>query len=512
MTQPYLHRFILLIPLLGLGGCMSLPFTEKSAETAELGPERQLAMIEPAQVVDPGFSPAPVIDSQAEAQPVLAPPKDLWERLRRNMSLEQVENERVETQLDWLRQHPKHMLWTSQRAVPYLYYIVEQTERRGMPAELALLPAIESGFRPRVHSRLKAAGLWQFIPSTGSAFGLKQDWWYDGRMDVVSSTPAAFDYLQHLADQFEGDWLLALAAYNAGPSLVRRSIERNRKEGLQTDYWSLDLPGETQRYVPRLLAVSRVVADPSAHGIALADIPNQPYLETVELPDQIDIKRAAQLAGLDSEELKRLNPGLKRWATAPDGPHHLTLPVGTADSFQAKLAALPKSQWVSLKRYKIRRGDTLGGIAQRHGTSVAAIKQANKLKSSRIRAGKLLAIPYPGEATDEILASLSDSNAAAATHIVQQGDSLWNIAREYELDHRQLARWNGMAVDDTLWPGQVLQLKLSKGKKSLSYKVRKGDSLYVIARRHGVSVAELRRWNGIDGNMLKPGQELTLYL
>lgn len=496
-----------------LGGCISNPFRDEPSTGADrqepqAPPPQRPAVVETIELEKPQAVQAPAPPMLVQA-PI---PIDLWERIRRGFLLPQADNPRVRKQLQWLRTHPMHLLWTSERASPYLYHIVEQAEQRGLPTELALLPAIESGFRPRARSPYGAAGLWQFMPGTAGAFGLKRTWWYDGRYDLTASTQAAFDYLQHLADQFEGDWLLTLAAYNAGPAQIRRAMERNRRLGLATDYWSLDLPRETQNYLPRLLAVARVVREPGAHGIRLAAIPNAANFSAVELERQIDLRLAARLAGVQADELKRLNPGLRRWATDPDGPHRLLVPEDRAQTLADSLAALPPEQWVSYKRYRIRRGDTLGGIAHKHGIAMREIQRANKLGGSLIRAGGDLLIPVPGTGAPTAAAPRTDQQTAAqSTHVVQRGDTLWGIARSYKLNHRQLAVWNGLAEKDTLKPGQVLKLRGQAGGEALLYRVRQGDSLYLIARRHGVTVADLKRWNELTGSHLRPGQELTLY-
>ncbi len=510
LTKPAVWPLLLLL-IVALTGCISNPFREP--ETAETGARvtERILQHQPAEAEAIELKPA---KSMPKTLPHVVQndlPPDLWERIRRGFRMPMADNPRIRHQVKWLEAHPNHLRWTSERALPYLHYIVEQVEQRGLPMELALLPAIESGFRPQVHSRYQAAGLWQFIPSTAGAFGLKQTWWYDGRCDITASTQAAFDYLQHLADQFEGDWLLTLAAYNAGPSLLRRAIERNRKEGLPTDYWSLDLPLETQSYLPRLLAVVQVVKQPAKHGIELTPIPNQVQFSSVELQRQIDLRLAADLAGMDQDELKRLNPGLLRWATDPDGPHRLLLPQNKAEVFAEKLAALPPEQWITLKRYRIRHGDSLSGIAQRHGVELADLKRLNKLSDSKILIGHHLLIPTSGPDGDSLADAGPNPKTTQHSHVVKPGDTLWDIARNYKLNLRQLATWNELARDHTLWPGQVLKLKGDASSKPLTYRVRNGDSLYLIARRYGVTVADLKRWNRLSGSYLRPGQKLTLY-
>ena len=500
-----------LISILLLSGCSSDPFRSQAPTAA-------------ATDSSPVRSEAPEHSTGADAIPEThserdTPPTDLWERIRRGQRLEIPDHPRVHRQLEWLAANSRHLEHTAQRAEPYLYFIVEEAERRGVPLELVLIPAVESGFQPRVRSPLQAAGLWQFMPSTAKGLGLKRSWWYEGRCDITSSTGAALDYLQNLVEQFDGDWELALAAYNAGPGTVQRAIRRNRERGLPLDYWSLELPRETTRYVPRLLAVAQAVRTPDAYGIVLPAIPNQAQFTRVDLPGQIDLTVAARLGEIELEELRRLNPGFHRWATDPDGPHALLLPVESADTFSARLAQLPQQQRITLHHYRIKRGDTLGGIAQRHGVSVEQLKKANNLRSTRVRVGRTLVIPVgPGGgmlAESAPAAATTRRTGPSAKHRVQPGDTLWGIARAHKVSHRHLADWNGLSVNDTLQPGQLLRLSAGsndRANRSFSYRVRRGDSLDLIAQRFDVSVKELRRWNRLSGPHLQPGQQLTLYL
>lgn len=418
----------------------------------------------------------------------------------------------------WLKANPDYLERASQRAEPFLYLIVDEAERRGLPLELALLPVVESGYQPLARSPDHAKGLWQFMPRTGKAFGLRRSWWYDGRSDVHASTYAAFDYLTALAAQFDGDWELALAAYNAGPGSIRRAIRRNEKKGLATDFWSLDLARETEQYVPRLLAISRVVRAPSQYGVSLAPVPNQPQLARVKLPGQIDVAIAAKLCGIDQNRLKDLNPGLRRATSDPDGPHHLLVPVTHVDGFREKLAAADPKKLVTRHRYLIRQGDTLGSIAVRHGTSVRQLQRLNHMRNTHLRAGRFLFIPGGTEETVKVAKAKKAGPPSryknALLHVVLPGDTLWDIARVHRTSHRKLAALNNLAVNETLRPGQTLMIRTLTGKdaqNSFSYRVRKGDSLYLIARRFNVSLKDLRRWNPLPGRYLQPGQKLTLH-
>ncbi|MGD8430025.1 MAG: LysM peptidoglycan-binding domain-containing protein, partial [Ectothiorhodospiraceae bacterium] len=413
-------------------------------------------------------------------------------------------------------------------------HIVDQVQSRGMPTEIALLPIVESAFRPFAYSHGRAAGIWQFVPSTGKHFGLKQNWWYDGRRDVIAATDAALDYLSRLHDMFDGDWLLAIAAYNAGEGNVLNAVKRNRRRGRPTDFWHLDLPRETETYVPRLLGLRDLVRSPEAHGISLPSIPNEPRIEAVKVDSQLDLALAADLAGISIERLYQLNPGYNRWATAPSGPHRIVLPVGRVDQFEQGLEATPTEKRVRWRRHKIARGETLIQIARRYHTTVKVIRDVNGIHGNTIRAGHHLVVPMASRPSDAY--SLSKSQRLAAlqgrsrsgqkhVHVVKRGDTLWGIARRYGVSVRTLGRWNRMAPGDTLRPGQRLVIWTKGGVtpvaagssvpgnriQSVRYTVRSGDSLYRIAQRFNVKVSDLRRWNNIArGRYLQPGQKLRL--
>jgi membrane-bound lytic murein transglycosylase D len=262
---------------------------------------------------------------------------DLFDRLRAGFVLDEVQEPAIDDQLAWLQRNSDYLERVFQRAQRYMYHIVTEVEARGMPLEFALLPVVESAYEPFAYSSGRAAGLWQFIPGTGVRFGLKRDWWYDGRRDVIESTRAALDYLQALHDQFDGDWLLAIAAYNVGELTVQREVDLNRAAGRPVDFWHLKLPAETRAYVPKLLAMKRLMAEPERYGLEFAPIPNEPYFAVIDTDSQIDLKIAARLAGTSFDELVALNPGYNRWATDPDGPHRLLVPIDSADACATSL-------------------------------------------------------------------------------------------------------------------------------------------------------------------------------
>jgi membrane-bound lytic murein transglycosylase D len=412
---------------------------------------------------DPGSAgdatSAAIAETPAPPQATPPRPTSIWPALRDGFALPAQAHPRIDRELRRLTRSPHAVEQLLARGRPYLPLILAATEAAGLPAEIALLPAVESGFDPLAHSPNGAAGLWQFMPATGHMLGLERDWWYDGRRAVVPSTEAAIVYLKRLHKRFDGDWLHALAAYNAGAGTVGRAIRRAAAAGRPTDYWSLDLPGETDAYVPRLFALARVIEDPAAFGVRLPAIPPTDNLVVVQTGGQIDLKVAADLSGLTVDELLRLNPGHRRWATHPDGPHQLLLPASHVVPFEQGLAALPEAQRLRWRQHRIVPGDSLIRIARRYGVTVDAIKVANGLSDSRIRAGRDLRIP------------LSDAVDGDATRLASN----------------------------------------NRARQRLRYRVRQGDSLYAIARRFNVSIGDLQRWNQV-GRYLQPGDRLTVYV
>lgn len=471
-----------------------------------------------------------------------APVEDVWQRIRNGYGLPGHDNERVTAELRQYARLTDYWARISERAAPYLFHIVEEVEARDMPLELALLPIVESAFQPFAYSHGRAAGIWQFVPATGRHYGLDQNWWYDGRRDVLAATDAALNYLTYLGEMFDGDWLLALAAYNAGEGTVSRAITRNENAGRPTDYWSLDLPAETMAYVPRLLAISELVAAPATHGIALTPIPNEPVVEVVDLDRQIDLALVTELAEIEMDLLYALNPGYNRWATAPEGPHRLLLPREQADRFRERLAEVPQDEWMRWQRHQVASGETLGEIANRYHVTVSTLQAANDLDGHVIRSGSHLMVPMASrpdsaysqtaDARRNATQSVSRSGRERRNHVVQSGESLWSIAQGYGVSVRQLARWNDTAPKDVLSIGDQLAVWTDRSTsaetasaggvtatgtppserlQAVTYTVRQGDSLYRIAQRFGVGVADLRQWNELpEGVYLQPGQEIRM--
>ena len=325
----------------------------------------------------------------------------IWTRIRNGFVFPEVDPERVRTYLDEYRQHPFHLKQILKRGEPYLFHILARLEQHGMPAELALLPIVESAFDPFATSPAGAAGIWQFMPETAAYVGLEQDWWHDGRLDIIASTDAALDYLDQLHERFDNDWLLALAAYNAGSTRVRSAIRKNRDAGKPVDFWHLPLPAETRSYVPKLIALRLIIENPDDYNTALPTLSDSRYFDTVKIRGQIELRVAAELAGVSLSTLQRLNPGYFRSITSPDTTHDILLPKSVVGVFRERIARLPRDQRVTSIKHRIRLGDNLSTIAQQYRTTVSMLRKVNRLKGSKIIAGNFLIVPA-GQQEDSV--------------------------------------------------------------------------------------------------------------
>ena len=364
---------------------------------------------------------------------------DLWARIKNGYAMPNLESEYTANHEAWYAARPDYVKRMMERSQKYLHYVVEEVQKRGMPTEIALLPMVESAFNPQAYSRSSASGIWQFVPSTGKDFGLKQNWWVDNRRDVTAATKAALDYLQKLHGMF-GTWDLALAAYNAGEGTVQRAIERNQRQGLPTDYQNLDLPIETKNYVPKLQAIKNIITDPEKYGLTINSIPNQPYFTRVKAPKQIDAKLAAQLAEISYEEFSSLNPSYNRPViTSNDEIHQFLLPTWAAESFTNNLENYnkPLSSW---KTYSVRRGERMDNIARKFGINVSQFRDVNSLSSAKkFRTSQAVLVPVSystrsqpiqestmdaDNETEKIVKSSAASNKHAARRAVSQNKKM----------------------------------------------------------------------------------------
>jgi peptidoglycan lytic transglycosylase D len=469
----------------------------------------------------------------------------VWQRMFALYQLPEYNNKKVRQELTMYLRRPDYVHRIQKRAEPYLFSIVEQIEYYRMPGEIALLPVVESAFQPNAYSHAHAAGIWQFIPSTGKLYGLRQNWWYDGRRDIHASTQAAIHYLKKLNNDFNGDWLLALAAYNSGEGRVQRAIDRNRRRNKPTDFWSLKLPRETRSYVPRLLAVAKLFKNARQYGIALKPIPNRPHFEIVDVGHQIDLALAAELSGVPIDTIYQLNPGYHRWATDPRGPHRLLIPVEKSKRFKQRLAKLSRDDLVRWNRHIVDSGETLTRVAQRYGISTSLIRQVNKIpRRGRLHSGKQLMIPVPAKALSYYtgyrkpahtrLASSKKRRVASASrarskgrsrvvHTVRRGDTLTNIAKRYAVTTSQVRGWNKMGRRSLVRKGEKLAIWTKKSTRSTAvasrsqgrkiyHRVRSGDTLSNIARRYAVSLSQIRGWNKMGRrSTVRKGEKLAIW-
>jgi membrane-bound lytic murein transglycosylase D len=425
----------------------------------------------PVEVVSPAEDDSarangePAIEAAADGSAPGAD-EDLWDRIRAGFAMEEVDSALVLRHEAWYLNRPEYVDRMIDRSRRYLYHIVEEVEKRGMPMEIALLPMIESAYNPAAYSRARAAGMWQFIPSTGRKYGLQQTWWYDGRRDVLAATRAALDYLQFLHRMF-GDWELALAAYNCGEGSVQRAIAKNRRNGKPTDYMHLKLPQETRNYLPKLQAVKNIVADPELFKIVLEPLPSRPYFAVVTAPPHIDVVMAAKLAGVPEEEFRYLNPGHQRPVITPVANRQLLVPADKVDQFHANLESNDQPL-VTWQTYQLKNNEKLDAVARKFDISIERLKEVNGLSGrKRLRPGQMLLVP------------------------MEHDDAATN------LDETYLSSDFKAPIDDY--------------HKRTVYRVKSGDTLSSIARRYGTSVDKLKAWNGLRANTVRAGQRLTIW-
>lgn len=524
--------------------------TEVSENVEDNAPEdSELILIRPSDPSSNARPPAQQrnstqVSSVSTADGELAADDDILDRIRQQLGKQinlKTNHPQVRAQLEWYAKNQEFLDRSFIRSTRYLHYVVGEVEKRNMPMEVALLPFVESAYNPFAYSSGRASGIWQFISGTGKIYGLEQNWWYDGRRDILASTKAALDYLEYLNKLFDGDWLHALAAYNSGSGRVTREIAKNKKKKLPIDFWSLNLPKETRSYVPFLIAMSKLVKNPAQYGVTLPSIPDKPYFAIVKTQSQIDLSQAAGLAGIDVEEMYQLNPGFNQWATDPLGPHRLLVPVEHAETLAASLKTLPANTRVNWNRYTVQRGDTLAKIARKFQTTPDLILSMNQLKNGTLKEKQTLLIPTSPKDKGSYDAGnimtgqnriLNPQDITRVDHLVKQGDTLQQLARAHRVAVRDIARWNRMAPNAPLaagstlliWSRQAIGLakplitnpaaSLASERqlvRRIGYQVKKGDTLSHIARKFNVSVNNLLSWNKLSKKkVLKPGQKLTI--
>lgn len=447
---------------------------------------------------------------------------NVWEVLRHELSLNhEVTQPEVQNQIRWLVSHPSYIQRLARQSEPYIYHIVTEIKKRRLPGEIALIPMIESSYDPFAYSGVGAAGLWQLMPGTGTDLGLKQDWWYDGRRSIGPSTNAALNYLTYLNTFFNGNWILAFAAYDSGEGTMARVIKNSGQSGSSIHFWSLNVPQETKAYIPRLLALAEVIQNPQRYHVTLPDIPHIPYFEEVNIGSQIDLSHAAKLAGISYRDLIKLNPGFNRWATAPYRPYKLLIPADKVVDFSRNLANMPIDERVSLTRHQVSAGDNLILIAEKYHTTVNLIKELNQLKNTAVRKGQYVLIPSTKNAPVATQKETIPSRTAKThhfigvkqykvIHIVQRQDSYPLIQKKYGVSMHDLQSWNHLNPSKPLQTGQQLIIWKRSVTPSL-YIIKPGDSLSLLALRNNMSINALVRLNpGLDRYQLRQGQKIRL--
>jgi membrane-bound lytic murein transglycosylase D len=446
------YRQSLILPLvLALAACATTPAPEAPSAPAS-------AQSTPLPVIHFAPPPPPIVLANpfdggvADLEPLPPSPGDLWDRIVRGYAIPDMDGPLVDKWERWYAERPDYVARMVERSRRYLYHIVSEVEARGMPSEIALLPIVESAFNPNALSVSRASGIWQFMPQTGKTYGLKQNWWFDSRRDVIAATNSALDYLQRLNAEFN-DWQLSLAAYNWGEGNVRRAVAHNRARGLPVDFASLEnVPVETRNYVPKLQAVKNIIADPQKYALALADVPNAPYFTVVRTTVRMDVKRAAELAELPLEEFLALNPQHNRPVISGADEYAILLPIDKAEVFAAKLDLI-NQPLVSWQAHRMKPGETLSQIAARYGMSIETLRSINGIgPRETVPTGHALLVPMQ-KPTQEAAASLE--NAVFTTvpvnrtfyYVVHRGDTLTSIAGRFGVTTQDLQRWNRMSRD-----------------------------------------------------------------
>ncbi|RBP79783.1 LysM repeat protein [Shewanella putrefaciens] len=408
---------------------------------------------------------------------------DVWEKIQHANTIDVHDDAEVRKQRNFFDDKQKFMNQVGDRAEPFLYYIVSQLEARNMPLELALLPIVESGYNPLAQAN-GPAGLWQMIPATGRNFGLTVNSAYDGRKDALASTDAVLDYLQHLYDTLDKDWINAVAAYNTGELVIKAAIDKNKAKGKPTDFWSLGIPAKRVQTVPKWLAFIQIIRNPNHYGLKVPPIANRPFLERVPAPNGVDIGQIANAAGLSKAEFKTYNPGFRQGVIPSKGKYQIALPLENIGHYQENQDKLYAQKRYDSQSYIVKSGDSLGTIAAKFDMSVKALKQANNLTSDRLKIGQELTLLTPMAGND---------NEPEPTKTKAKTDK--------KVSNKSSTKAKATTSTSTDKPAV----------KATTYKVKSGDSLDKIARKNKVKLADLMKWNQLNGkSIIKPGQELKI--
>jgi membrane-bound lytic murein transglycosylase D len=506
-AHPY--RLILisgLVCLTLLSGCQSVPVREPAQAIPPLIITPKAALSEePLQEIPPLAQQALHINPTfINALP------DLYDRLRVGYQIPTVDNPAIDERVEYFLTYPSFIDQSFIHSERYLYYVVQEIESRHLPMELALLPVIESAYNPYAYSRARAAGMWQFIAPTARQYAVTVDWWQDGRRDIIVSTRAALDYLTNLYNQFNQDWLLAVAAYNCGENAVQRAIDRNRALGLPTDFWHLSLPRETRGYVPSLLAMARIVANPAQYGLAFTPIANAPYFASIAVNRPLNLRVAAQLLGLPKNELHALNPAFNRWATPPNAKFNLLVPAQSKAAFEEALANMSSEELMPLEHVTLQKHQTLQSLAKARGIPVEVLTQLNP---APLAPGASVVLPA-GELTplrpDIVIENEHQAGKrpyAARRYVIVTDPK--TTRRMANLAHQSTHRGRVQPAP-TKNPQTAGHPVSHAGGRSVVLTVRPGEGLAALAKRAGISLKTLESYNSLGEADLRAGKSLKI--
>ncbi|MES2354363.1 MAG: transglycosylase SLT domain-containing protein [Pseudomonadota bacterium] len=541
-SQPQIRISLILLSLAVLTGCATTPQIVEPTpgqapplvQPSSVSPETQIPFTPSTQPEIPAVDQSPdfLVPPLAEESTLPVPKEDLWSRIRRGFALQEMDSPLIKEHEGWYSRRPDYVTRMMNRSQRYLFHIVEEVERRGLPSEIALLPMTESAFNPKAYSSGHASGIWQFIPSTGKDFGLNQNWWYDGRRNVLSATKAALDYLQRLYSMF-GSWELALAAYNAGEGTVARAIASNRAKGLPTDYLSLRLPSETRNYVPKLLAIKHIVANPDAFGLTLSDLPDKPFFTPVAISKHIDLALAALFANMTLEEFKALNPAYNTPVITHNDSKTLLLPTTKVAVFNANMKRYSDRQLHSWQAYQAKRGEKVIKIAAAFGMTPAQLRHLNHIqeKKGKLKSAQLLLVPIkmikplPTNAqiaattvqlTPAVEPKASDVKMSAAVQIPAmeekgQSDSIAQAIAERNAVATQVEPVTVTRRQTASTRKNARTAKSPPAARNTYYIVKRGDTLSGIAQAFRVGVSDLLKWNRLRSkSRLQPGAKIKV--
>lgn len=512
---PAISRIFVVLVISSVSACSLWPLSEHTEP-----PRQEVTKTQKTATPAAPDAGATNTDTAAAVTPAPQFTEDLWHHIGVELRMEADQILLAKPPLAYFNNSTRFINEATERARPFLHHIVTQIEARGLPHEIALIPIIESAYNPQATSPAGAAGIWQFMPATGRRFGLSQSKVFDARRDVVQSTDAALSYFEILRDRFMGDWQLVFAAYNCGGRTVERAIERNQRRGLPTHFAALELPAATKTYVPKLLALTEILGNPSAFGVEPARIAGGPYFEMVDVQANLALAPLGEKIGLNAEKFAELNAAYRQGYTDSHVATRVAVPLASVAEFRDALTVLPDTSKQASRVYEVISGDTLSHIAARSGVPISTIQRVNGLKHHRLSIGQKLSIPSPFDISSapQPAPDTSQTVENARIHVVQRGDNLWDLARHYKTDVTSLRRLNGLPRKPILNIGQRLQIPTGTTAPARSasngvqhYQVQRGDSLWTIAKRFNISVSDLKRWNALSQQrFLKPGQQLIV--